>query len=245
MKSKQVLKIVSAIRDLVKSEHTDTPGCVGNSGVMLVKLGFAIRLGHANHSLGRYVRFKVTQSGLDFAAKNAGALPCLVEHVKRKIGDVPDAKLLNYVSPICGIYFLLRGDEVVYVGKSIDILHRVQRHKKENTKAFDSVRYVEVDEVDLAIEEERWIKFFQPVENRASTEWNSSRQKSSELNRLCALRHEFGTPTILDLALSGEEKEYLVSVGILTVRKLYRNKLLAKRFESVLERFAFHGGVAL
>lgn len=40
-----------------------------------------------------------------------------------------------------GIYFLIQNGEIEYVGQSVDILHRISRHKREG-KEFDSYAYL-------------------------------------------------------------------------------------------------------
>lgn len=37
-----------------------------------------------------------------------------------------------------GVYFLVSGEEIVYIGQSYDTMARVAAHKREQTKTFDS-----------------------------------------------------------------------------------------------------------
>ena len=46
---------------------------------------------------------------------------------------------------IKGIYFLISKNEIVYVGQSCEILSRVETHRKQNKKIFDSFSYFEYD----------------------------------------------------------------------------------------------------
>jgi excinuclease UvrABC nuclease subunit len=46
--------------------------------------------------------------------------------------------------PTPGIYFLFDGDEIVYIGKSINIESRVVNHRGQGEKEFDSYSFVEV-----------------------------------------------------------------------------------------------------
>lgn len=66
---------------------------------------------------------------------------------------------------ICGIYFLFRGDEVVYIGQSIAVLGRVSQHVKEEVKIFDSYAFVEYDYRDLDRVEAFLIGKFDPEYN--------------------------------------------------------------------------------
>lgn len=43
----------------------------------------------------------------------------------------------------CGIYFLFDGNEVVYVGQSVNILARINVHLAQEKKAFDAFAFVE------------------------------------------------------------------------------------------------------
>ena len=57
-----------------------------------------------------------------------------------------------------GIYFLVRGNSVVYVGQSINILRRVEEHRR--TKAFDSFAYLICDKSELNILESLYMLSF-------------------------------------------------------------------------------------
>jgi hypothetical protein len=96
---------------------------------------------------------------------------------------------LNAHPRICGIYFLMKGRQVVYVGQSVDIIGRcmehracIQRNRKRRAAGirclsvgaerrdsqgfgFDGVRYIEIDEERLDEYEQRFISHFAPVFN--------------------------------------------------------------------------------
>ena len=57
-----------------------------------------------------------------------------------------------------GVYFLVRGNSVVYVGQSINILRRVEEHRR--TKAFDSFAYIICDKSELNILESLYMLSF-------------------------------------------------------------------------------------
>ena len=46
----------------------------------------------------------------------------------------------NELKKIRGVYFLYRGEEIVYIGQSINITKRIWTHASE--KEFDSYRYI-------------------------------------------------------------------------------------------------------
>lgn len=67
-------------------------------------------------------------------------------------------------SKASGIYFLLRNGSVVYVGQSVDVLHRIARHRREG-KVFDGFAYMECEQSELDRLETLYIKSFVPEEN--------------------------------------------------------------------------------
>lgn len=66
---------------------------------------------------------------------------------------------------ICGIYFLMRGDQVVYIGQSINVVSRVCTHMREGKKNFDHFRYMPCDFNDLDKIEASFISMFDPEYN--------------------------------------------------------------------------------
>ena len=57
-------------------------------------------------------------------------------------GDVRSLNPFDMHGDIFYIYFLLRGKEVVYVGKTCDIKRRLRSHQKgKNKKYFNDVKY--------------------------------------------------------------------------------------------------------
>lgn len=63
-----------------------------------------------------------------------------------------------------GVYFLLRGENVIYVGQSVDVLHRIARHRREG-RMFDAFAYIECVAADLDRLESSYIKALVPEEN--------------------------------------------------------------------------------
>jgi len=64
---------------------------------------------------------------------------------------------------ISGIYFLISGDAIIYVGQSRNVLERVNRH--ELRRFCDSFAYMECDEALAATLERRYIEFLKPIFN--------------------------------------------------------------------------------
>lgn len=63
-----------------------------------------------------------------------------------------------------GIYFLIKDAEVEYVGQSVDILHRISRHRREG-KDFDSFAYFLCEREKLDEMEALYITAFMPWMN--------------------------------------------------------------------------------
>ena len=70
---------------------------------------------------------------------------------------------LEVMRPICGIYFLCRNGQVVYVGQSTDIHARSRGHIP--LKEFDAIFYIEVSEEKLDEVELYWINNLRPTYN--------------------------------------------------------------------------------
>lgn len=64
---------------------------------------------------------------------------------------------------LCGVYFLIKDMEVIYVGQSINIHSRIEEH--ERTKVFDTFTYIECPRSDLNVIEAKYINKFKPSLN--------------------------------------------------------------------------------
>lgn len=65
---------------------------------------------------------------------------------------------------LCGIYFLLKNKEVVYVGQTTNFHQRIGAHKD---KDYDSYCFIKVEKEDLDKKEVGNIMFYQPKYNKA------------------------------------------------------------------------------
>lgn len=65
----------------------------------------------------------------------------------------------------CGIYFLFKDDDIVYIGQSVNIHQRVTTHKNNQQKDFDSYSYVLCDKEDLMMYETAYLIKFKPKYN--------------------------------------------------------------------------------
>lgn len=63
---------------------------------------------------------------------------------------------------ITGVYFLFKGEELVYIGQSINIMGRINNHNIVN---WDTFSYIEVPKYDLDAVEKEYILKYKPREN--------------------------------------------------------------------------------
>ncbi|MBY0474234.1 MAG: DUF4224 domain-containing protein [Nitrosomonas sp.] len=70
------------------------------------------------------------------------------------------------VKPLCGIYFLLCGSEIVYVGQSINLVERIGNHLRNDEMLFDSYYYLEVKRENMLLMERKYIEKLFPRMNK-------------------------------------------------------------------------------
>ena len=68
--------------------------------------------------------------------------------------------------PLCGVYFLVHESRVVYVGQSINVLLRVQDHKKSG-KTFDSYAFIRCPQEYLDVVESLYMHLLRPELNHS------------------------------------------------------------------------------
>jgi hypothetical protein len=138
-----------------------------------------------------------------WAAKGIGAMtfstavPFIPEPVKDAVANEDSMRLrlldasaeIADMRPVSGIYFLIRGDAIVYVGQSVDIISRLAAHNADPSKDFNRFAYVPCQRQDLNAVEEFFIKLFQPEHNRRGIAVNTAVPavlKKSIQNRVAA-----------------------------------------------------------
>lgn len=67
-----------------------------------------------------------------------------------------------------GIYFLIRGTAIVYVGQSKNLPVRIHQHRRENEKAFDQFAVYPCDASLLDKMEQHYIAMFRPPYNSST-----------------------------------------------------------------------------
>lgn len=93
------------------------------------------------------------------------------KRVLQAIGQVPHdlSEVLSAAIPLknlSGIYFLIKNRDVVYVGQSVNVLHRIGRHKLEE-RDFDGYAFMECAREDMNRLEALYIDAFIPEMNMA------------------------------------------------------------------------------
>jgi prophage regulatory protein len=66
---------------------------------------------------------------------------------------------------LIGIYFLIDGDQIVYIGKSINVFARIAEHQRNNEKKFDTFTYIQIPIDQLDEFEVEYINAYKPKYN--------------------------------------------------------------------------------
>jgi len=72
-------------------------------------------------------------------------------------------------TPVTGVYFLVQGNVIAYIGQSVSIQARIRTHQTDAKVLFDAVAYVPCVQEDLDILESLYIHMFQPPCNGGAT----------------------------------------------------------------------------
>ena len=84
-----------------------------------------------------------------------------------KIKKIYKLNLTHYNAP-SAVYFLCDDNKINYIGQTRNIAERITQHIKDNTKCFNDVYFIEVDESNLANTENAFIHYFRPEKNRGN-----------------------------------------------------------------------------
>ena len=80
---------------------------------------------------------------------NAGVCPeCANLDLPAGIRGVASVRPVPTPEPLTGVYFMVKDDAIVYIGKSLDIQLRLLMHKG-NDRDYDRVWYIPCDAADL------------------------------------------------------------------------------------------------
>jgi hypothetical protein len=73
---------------------------------------------------------------------------------------------VDYKPRLSGVYFLLQGNHVVYVGQAKNVKKRLAMHKADPDRVFDSYAFLPCDEKDLDTLEALYIMHLRPKQNK-------------------------------------------------------------------------------
>lgn len=93
-----------------------------------------------------------------------------IRRAARNLASIRDFRELVLPPRICGVYFLIEGQDVVYVGQSADVVRRVNEHLDRGRKKFDAAMYLTCSLGELDELEEHFIKALKP-------RYNNTRQR--------------------------------------------------------------------
>ena len=155
-----------------------------SAGIAVERLSSAVRLAEAenlrrerainkyNAEIERLKKFgaraiKVASAPIPFSTP----VPPIVRMVVRGRTEIESAaalaaKPIGNIQTMCGIYFLMDGNTIVYVGQSIDVASRVLSHIRDPQKRFDRACWFPVAKEELNDVEEALIALLKPEQNR-------------------------------------------------------------------------------
>lgn len=104
-------------------------------------------------------------------AGNIGLMEDALEKDQSLMGSLltPESILSRAISHRqnqCGIYFLIKSAEIVYVGMSIDFKNRLKQHARDDEKVFDSYYFYPCNESSIEVIESVYIDLFNPRYNK-------------------------------------------------------------------------------
>lgn len=105
----------------------------------------------------------------------------------------------------CGIYFLVRSDEIVYVGQSVNAAARVAVHARDEGKLFDRWMLLPCEPCNLDLMESFYIHRLQPRDNGRS-----------HTGERCAPMSEAGVAKYLDPTRRSKNLNVVQEVGKLS-----------------------------
>lgn len=107
-------------------------------------------------------------------------LPQMITNIGYDLPSISNI-LLNAqnIDNSCGIYFLIKGTEIVYIGQSVSVLKRIETHF--SNKDFDSFSFLPCKKEMLDVVESLYIHLIEPKYN--GNVFGSSGRKSAPVSR--------------------------------------------------------------
>lgn len=104
----------------------------------------------------------ITETLIDAAAGELFGKYQLLSEETIQIGSIP----VDYKPLLSGVYFLLSGGRVVYVGQAKNIKARIRQHKEDPNKVFDAYAYLPCEVEYLDTLEALYIMHLRPAQNK-------------------------------------------------------------------------------
>lgn len=122
-----------------------------------------------------------------------------------------------------GVYFLFDKDEIIYIGKSVNIYKRIYAHKIKGV-CFDSFSFLKIEIEQLLTMERKYIKKYKPKNNVHFTGKTKSNKNNNNLITITAQledeQHEF----LKSFSLEKTGKENINSAIRLLIKERQSNK---------------------
>ena len=88
-----------------------------------------------------------------------------MDRIKLLETDIFSLEKRIFPKKICGVYMLFLSGEIMYVGRSTDIISRINTHSNDKSKEFDCYSYIQCDPEDLDMFERSLIEKYLPKLN--------------------------------------------------------------------------------
>lgn len=134
---------------------------------------------------------------------------------------------------IVGIYFLIKDNEIVYVGQSVDVLPRISFHRAKESKVFSHYSFIECNKEHLSMLEAHYIYLFIPLYNlmmpnnpyyKSLTQLKKETRLSKNILKLwikhCKIQDRAGYYRIWDFAGLDSFKTWMKNVYSYTTKAL-------------------------
>lgn len=115
---------------------------------------------HELRKEGDAIRLQARKPSANSETLYPAGKPLSHEDIIKLSGAAPDS--------LCGVYFLICDEEIVYVGMSKNMLNRVQSHMSEGLKTFNRIAYFPTMECSAKAVESYYISLFRPRLNAIS-----------------------------------------------------------------------------
>lgn len=146
-----------------------------------------------SHLLARRAE-SLTETLIDAAAGELFGKYQLLSEETIQIGSIA----VDYKPLLSGIYFLLSGNRVVYVGQAKNIKARIRQHKEDPNKVFDAYAYLPCEEEYLDTLEALYIMHLRPAQNKRCSSLYHILERTKKMPRNLKLPDEATLAKIIE-----------------------------------------------